>query len=177
MSDSVRPKKRWDTGRYLRIVEATYRDGMLVVDFQDGARAEVAVADLDLDRSRGVEWERLRVEGPGVVAPTDGDDLELSSFGIRAMTDPEFAAHLEARAKESARSVGRKLAGIRVEQGLTVDEVADRSGLPSELIERIERGEAGNDLRPLDAILAALGYTFRDLVEVETDAETAAPVP
>jgi hypothetical protein len=176
MSDAVEPKKRWDTGRYLRIVDATYRDGMLVVIFQDGARAEVAVADLDLDRSRGVAWERLRVEGPAVVAPTDGEDLELSSFGIRAKTDPEFAAHLAAKAEESARSVGRKLAGFRVERGMSLAEVAARSGLPPDLIERIERGEAGNDLRPLDAILAALGRSFRDLVEVEADAETGVPL-
>ena len=45
MSVSRQPKRRWDTSRYMRIVDAQYRGGDLVVTFADGTSASV---DVDL---------------------------------------------------------------------------------------------------------------------------------
>lgn len=65
----------------------------------------------------------------------------------------------------------------RVDQGLTLDEVADLTGLSASVLSRCERGL--RDLRPSTKVRVArrLGCRVRDLFQVDELADVEAEAP
>ena len=69
--------------------------------------------------------------------------------------------------------VGEKIRMLREHQELSVSDLAERSGVSAELIERLEGGEKPPSLQPLLKITRALGMRLGTLVD---DAENVGPV-
>jgi hypothetical protein len=159
------------------IAGAWFRDGVVSVEFQDGGRAEFAVADLRLDRPWVVHWSRLSFDRLAVVAPTDGEDLELTGFWIRSLTDPEFAAHLARVGAREDRFVGRQIRAWREAEGLTREALADRAEVSASVLGEIEDGHDRADLVALDRILAGLGRKLVDLHDAAAVERLAATGP
>ncbi|WP_207477119.1 helix-turn-helix domain-containing protein [Arenibaculum pallidiluteum] len=80
--------------------------------------------------------------------------------------------------EEQDRDLNRMLAGrvrrLRSARGLTLDELADRSGVSRSMISLVERGESNPTAVVLDRISSGLGVTLASLFEPERN--TVSPV-
>lgn len=63
------------------------------------------------------------------------------------------------------QAVGRKLKGMRVEAGLSQEELAERSGVSESTVYRIERGERSARMDQLDALCGVLGIEIYDFMK------------
>ncbi|WP_027627617.1 helix-turn-helix domain-containing protein [Ruminiclostridium cellobioparum] len=62
-----------------------------------------------------------------------------------------------------SKIVGDRIKLIRLEQGLTQEEVAYRAGIDQSHLGRLERGERNPSLAVIEKVIYALGITFEDL--------------
>ena len=160
---AVRPKKPWDAVAYLRIVAASYGADELIVRFADGTTGRVDVERTTRVQAQRPEWPALTWNEYEVIVPTGEGDFEISSFGIRSLTDPSFHAHLQTRQAESARRVGQRIQELRQRRGLTRDTVAQRARIDPSCLLRIERGDHDGNLIEIERVVEAMGHGFKDL--------------
>ena len=62
------------------------------------------------------------------------------------------------RDDEERKRIGNVIQVLRVQQGLTVDELAKKSGVGSSLLARVELGKFNVRLDVLSSVAEALGY-------------------
>lgn len=77
---------------------------------------------------------------------------------------------------ETDRRIARRLAQARSEQNLTLEALAERSGVSRAMISKIERGEASPTAALLGRLCAGLGLSLSQLFAAETEQETAEPL-
>lgn len=79
----------------------------------------------------------------------------------------------------TARRMGERIAQLRQKEGLSLGDLAERTGIAKSYISRLERGESLNlGLSTLHTVAAALGMTVHDLLprQSATDEQTPNPV-
>ena len=155
---------RWDTREYRRITSARYASGTLIVDFEDGSCVRLDVAALRPARGQTPNWVAVRATPFEVVVPTDGDDLEIPWSTIRMHTDSAFDAHLAAAAVAQRQHIGHRLHDLRDEQGLSVEELAQRAQMDPADVARIEAGDPSTEFPPVQRLLEAMGHSLDALV-------------
>lgn len=67
----------------------------------------------------------------------------------------------------SAEQLGKRIRELRNQQGLTLDELAERSGVSRAMLSKIERGENNPTLVVAVKVAVALGLTTAQLIGVE----------
>lgn len=67
----------------------------------------------------------------------------------------------------SAEQLGKRIRELRNQQGLTLDELAERSGVSRAMLSKIERGENNPTLVVAVKVAVALGVTTAQLIGVE----------
>lgn len=67
------------------------------------------------------------------------------------------------------RRVGFQIRRLRNHRGLTLQDVADRTGVSVSMLSMLERGIAGGSISTLVAVASALGVHMSDLFEQEAD--------
>lgn len=161
MTIATERKAPWYTRDYPRIVSATHRSGVLTVEFADGSTARVRVEELRADPATSPNWDGLTHNDYEIVVPTAAGDLEIPWDVVRALTDPAFEQHLAASADASAKRIGVRIRELR--EGLRLDkpDLAERAGIPSAQLTRIEAGNDGISLPTLERIVSAMGYDMR----------------
>jgi DNA-binding Xre family transcriptional regulator len=155
---------KWGTRDYQNMVSVEPCDNQLRVLFRDGARVAVDADRLLPAGTCGVEWSALRFTPFEITVPTATGEIEIPWSTIRALTDREYSAHLAAAAEEQAKQVGQRLRELRKLRRLTSKEVAERAGITPQSLSRIEHGHHDVVFTTLQRILAAMGYSLRDLV-------------
>jgi len=169
---------RWSTSDYLRIVTAHYdpESGSIDVAFGDGDNAVVAAKRLVQRGPQELDWQHLTIEDSSylhipALPNANRDAADIPSFDIRALSDAEFAAHLDHAAREAARRVGERVRVLREARGLSVEDVATRSGVTERILTRLERGQQRDaDFPTLERILTAMGYSLKDILPEQTAA-------
>jgi DNA-binding XRE family transcriptional regulator len=156
---STRIRHWWDTREYADIVAVRYEHGRLLVAFMDGSEASLAVADLEGYGVEDREWQGARPEVHHITVPTRSGVVEIPWDVIRALTDREFGAFLTEHAASTAKRAGARFRDLRNARGLETSQVAQRVGVPSETIDRLEAGSLPADLDLEQRVLAALGTT------------------
>lgn len=73
--------------------------------------------------------------------------------------------------------LARRVHALREASGLSLDALAERSGVSRSAISLIERGQSSPTAVVLDRLAAALGVTLASLFEADAAARTAAPAP
>ncbi len=68
------------------------------------------------------------------------------------------------------RRLGARLKGLRQARGLTLDQLAERSGVSRAMISRVERGESSPTAALLDRLCAGLGVLLSALFREEAQA-------
>lgn len=164
---------RWDTPAYQRISRVTHHGDDLVVLFEDGAQVSVDGRCLLRPQVHDAAWESLEHTPYEILVPTAGDPVQIPWSTIRALTDREYSAHLAAAAEEQARQIGRRIRTLRESRHLTSKELAARAGLAPLSLSRIELGHHDVVFRTLQRILAAMGYSLKDLAAAEHEPVSA----
>ncbi len=72
-------------------------------------------------------------------------------------------------AEEHLAEIGGRIRSLRAEQGLTLQAVADRTGLSSSMVSMVERGRTSPSIGTLVAIASALGVHMAELFELDVD--------
>jgi DNA-binding Xre family transcriptional regulator len=157
--------QRWDTAEYGNVASTRYRDGVLQVVFEDGSTVDIPVEDLRSERLPSPDWSAVSPGPFWITVPTAAGPTEISWVTLRLLTDPDFAAYWARQADERAHRIGERIQAMREASGLSVVELADRSGLTKATIENIEVGREQVGLQTLERICTALGRTLDDLSE------------
>src|SRR6266508_1044454 len=155
---------KWDTREYRRIVSASYRDGRLIVLFEDRTWVDLKADRVVPPETRGAQWERLAVSPYEVTVPTENGAVEIPWSTVRAVTDKAYSAHLADAAEEEARQIGLRIRELREKRNLSSKELAERAGITPQSLSRIELGRHDVVFTTLRRILAAMGCSLKDLV-------------
>jgi DNA-binding Xre family transcriptional regulator len=166
MTASTSTLHRWDTAEYGNIDSVDYRNGVLNVVFEDGAKVGIPVEDLQSDRLRSADWTAVSPGPFWIAVPTASGPIEISWVTLRLLTDPEFEAFWARNAHERAHRIGRRIREMREARHLDVADLADPTGLSVATIEHIEAGNDQVGLQTLERLCIALGGTLDDLSEL-----------
>jgi DNA-binding XRE family transcriptional regulator len=171
-------KKNWERSA-MRFASAGYvdRQGMLDVTFENGDRFLIAVESVltgeehfPLQRagpSAPPDWAKIRIAETGDVLEVPALDtlIEIPWDRIRTLADPEFRAHLSDRANERARRIGERIRTWRREAGLTPTALAEKLGVPRQVVANLEAGKIEPPTDLIEDIALALGKRLRDFAE------------
>jgi DNA-binding Xre family transcriptional regulator len=164
----------WDDLSYHRMTDVSLDQGRLSVRFEDGA-------DVSLDAGRVLppdtglpDWQALQFDPYEIRIPTATGVVETPWSTIRLLTDPEYASFVAEQSREYARRMGGRIRALRQSRGLTSKELATRAGITPNSLSRIELGHHDVTLSTLGGLLAAMGYSYRDLVSERAPSATRA---
>lgn len=159
--------EKWNNPAYQRIVSVENHIDKLVVAFEDGTVVRLKTEQLLPPGVHSPAWDASHFDNYEIVVPTASGEVEIPWSTIRLLTDPEFAAHWARVAEEQAKQIGSRLRELRRKRNLTSKEVAERAGITPQSLSRIEHGRHDVVFTTLRKILAAMGYTLKDLAEVQ----------
>lgn len=149
---------------YQRITSATYLNGMLRVHFADGSEVMLDAQRVLPPNTRHVQWETLEYDPYQITASTlDDESVEIPWSTIRVLTDEAYSAHLARAAEEQARQIGLRIRELRDSRQLSSRDLAERAGIAPQSLSRIENGRHDVVYTTLQRLLAAMGYSLRDL--------------
>lgn len=137
----------------------------LVVKFANGDAPTIKCSALVLPDVKKIKWHEARVaaDGSHITVQAEPENLEIPWDVIRNVTDEAFARHMAKRASEQARYIGARLRELRENRGLTQAKVASIAGIEPSNLSRIENGHFDLSTSTLWRVLAAMGYSARDL--------------
>lgn len=158
--------QKWDTADYQRIESVEYNNDELIVTFADGSTVKLDVAQLLSSDVHTAAWDALSFDPYEIVIPTSTGEVEIPWTTIRLLSDKEFAIYWTSVAENDAKLIGTRIKELRERKKLTSKEVAERAGITPQSLSRIERGHHDVVFTTLRKILAAMGSTLQDLVDV-----------
>src|SRR5205823_2092005 len=111
-----------------------------------------------------VQWETLEFDQYQITASTlDDESIEIPWSTIRVLTDEAYSTHLAHAAEEQARQIGLRIRELRDSRQLSSKDLAERAGITPQSLSRIENGRHDVVYTTLQRLLAAMGYSLRDL--------------
>ena len=159
--------RNWDSREYRRINNAILSQDRLLVSFENGDVAEIpTIRVLPFGVANGT-WNGLRFDAHTITAQIGNQHLEVPWSTIRAITDPEFGGHIARQAEEQAKTIGTRIRKLRESRHLASKELAERAGISPQSLSRIENGRHDVVFTTLGRILGAMGYSLRDLANLE----------
>lgn len=151
----------------MRFASARYApaQGMLDVTFEDGGHFLIAT-ELVVPQAAPT-WAELRIGETGDVLEVPAGDavIEIPWDRIRSLADPEFRAHLAAQAAQRTRRLAGRIRALRRAAGLTRAALAEKLGVPRDVVADLERGKTEPRGYLLQGIASALGKSLRDFAE------------
>jgi transcriptional regulator with XRE-family HTH domain len=85
--------------------------------------------------------------------------------GMEGCLDKPLAAVVDDRTAGVLNTIGRNIRQLRVERGLTLQALADRTKLSPSMLSLLERGKTGPSIGTLVVIAASLGAQMNDLLD------------
>jgi DNA-binding XRE family transcriptional regulator len=173
MGTQQRVMQPWDSAAYRNIERVDAEpNGRLTVFFDNHDSIAIDGHRLIRSDTGGLDWEHAR-DGEfrdTIDVPREGGEaIAIPWDVIRSLSDAEFAAHRAQQAQQQAREIGARLRALREARGLQAKEVASRAGITAQSIYRIEHGKHHVVLSTVGRILAAMAYSYRDLIAVVGD--------
>ena len=156
---------RRDDLAYHRMSEVQIEDDRLTVGFEDGDRVSVPTGRLVAPDAGLPVWNALTWDPYEIQIPTNRGTIEVPWSTVRLLTDREYAAFAAAEARDYALRIGTRIRALRKARGLSSKELAQRAGIAPNSLSRIELGRYDVTLTTLGSLLAAMGYSYADLVE------------
>ncbi len=165
----------WDNINYQKIESARISGQMLEVKFGDGDLIELPLTTLLPPEVKDIDTASLSVSEYEICFKASPQDVEIPWDRIRVLTDPAFAKEMVKQAEENNKLTGERLRALREKKKIKSGELAAITGLTPQTISRIERGHTDVNFGTLRKILAAMGYTLKDLATHEDLTEAAQP--
>lgn len=165
--------KRWENPKYQKITNAKLDRNMLVVSFENNDTIEISKdAIAPHGTFEKVDWGNLSFDDFEISVPASPSPIEIPWDKVRVLTDADFRNHQVELAEQQARLIGKKIKTLRKKKGLKSNELAKRANIVAQTLSRIEQGKTDVSFTTLRKLLAAMGYSLRDLAEEETESET-----
>ncbi|MCW3111457.1 MAG: hypothetical protein JWQ09_5963 [Segetibacter sp.] len=162
---------RWNDTSYQKIKDAKYAIGNVIVTFENGDVIEIPKGNLIPFGITGIEWDKLNFSPFEIIIPATPNSFEIPWDKLRVITDKEFGKYLAEKSEEQSKLIGVKVKRLREKKGINSKELAERAGITPQTISRIEQGHTDVSFITLRKILAAMGYSLKDLANQETELE------
>jgi transcriptional regulator with XRE-family HTH domain len=169
-------KVRWEDANYQKIKEAKVSKDRIVVTFANGDVVELSKENLVPFSMQEIDWNKLSFNPFEIIIPAKPHEIEIPWDKVRVLSDKEFSMHLAERAEEQAELIGTKLKRLREKKGMRSGELAERAGVTPQTVSRIEQGHTDVGFGTLKKMLAAMGYSLKDLAHQESESELENPV-
>lgn len=166
----------WDDINYQKIESAEIDGDVLVINFADGDSVDILLTTLLPLQSYNVDKSSMSVNDFDISFDALPEAIVIPWDRIRVLTDATFAKEMVKQADESNRLTGERLKALREKKKIKSGDLAAISGLTPQTISRIERGHTDVSFGTLRKILAAMGYSLKDLANHEILTEAALPV-
>lgn len=153
----------WEDANYRKIKHVKIQDEYINIEFENGDNAKLSKQELVSNDTSDILWDSLNNNVFEITINTKTDVLEIPWDKIRVLTDKKFAKYLAGEAEDEAKYIGIKLKQLRENKDITGVELAERAGITPQTISRIERGHTDVSFTTLRKILAAMGYSLKDL--------------
>ncbi|WP_217601981.1 helix-turn-helix domain-containing protein [Chitinophaga sp. GbtcB8] len=163
--------KKWDELNYQKIREAKLDGDELVAVFRNGDSINLPLVKVLPVGSDPVNAILITYNEYELHFDSNKDTIVVPWDRLRVLTDPDFAKEMAAKAEEHAQQVGARLKNLRERKGIKSNELAERAGVTPQTITRIEKGYTDVSFATLRKILAAMGYTLKDLANEELASE------
>jgi DNA-binding XRE family transcriptional regulator len=108
---------------------------------------------------------RIGETGDVLEVPAADTVVEIPWDRIRCLADPEFRAHLADQAVARALRIGGRIRTMRLEAGLTRAALAEKVGVPREVVANMEGGKIEPRTDLIQDIATALGRRLRDFAD------------
>lgn len=165
----------WNDTSYQRIKDAKFNDNILFVNFENGDEIRIIKENLIPFGITNIEWGKLNFNSFEIIIPATPNSLEISWDKLRVITDKEFGKHLAKKSEEQSKLIGIKVKRLREKKGINSKDLAERAGITPQTISRIEQGHTDVSFTTLRRILAAMGYSLKDLANQEAELEMGSP--
>lgn len=162
---------RWNNLSYQKILDAKLINENVVVSFENGDAVEISKGVLTPFGVTNIEWEKLNFSPFEIIIPASPTALEIPWDKLRVSTDKDFAKHLAEKSEKQAKLIGVKVKRLRERKEINSKDLAERAGVAAQTISRIEQGHTDVSFATLRKILAAMGYSLRDLASQELELE------
>jgi transcriptional regulator with XRE-family HTH domain/Zn-dependent peptidase ImmA (M78 family) len=166
----------WDNIDYQKIISATINGEMLSVGFADGAVVKLAFTTLLPPQSVDIDKTSLSFSDYEICFNASPEDLVIPWDRIRVLTDADFAKEMVKQAEDNNMLTGKRLKALREKKNMKSSDLAAIAGLTPQTISRIERGHTDVSFGTLRKILAAMGYSLKDLATQEVLTESSKAV-
>lgn len=161
----------WNNTSYQKIKDARFTNNNVVVSFENGDVIEIPKGNLIPFGVTDIEWSKIDFSPFEIIIPARPNSLEIPWDKLRVITDKEFGKHLAEKSEEQSKLIGVKVKRLREKKGINSKDLAERAGLTPQTISRIEQGHTDMSFVTLRKILAAMGYSLKDLANQETEHE------
>jgi transcriptional regulator with XRE-family HTH domain len=151
-------RRYWEEPDYGEIAAIETCPDALVIEFANGDRIEASFGSLGADAETAYRLD----EGSLILVDSDGE-REIDWMGLRARSDPAFAAELRERDAEESRRIGRRLRALREDRDMSQKTVAETAGMAPPQLAKIEKGESDLRISTMSAVLRALNADFGDI--------------
>jgi len=164
----------WNNTSYQKIKEAKFANDLVVVSFENGDVIEIPKSNLTPFSLTDIQWGKLNSNPFEITIPASPNSLIIPWDKLRVITDKEFGKYLAEKSEEQSKLVGIKVKRLREKKGINSKELAERAGIAPQTISRIEQGHTDVSFVTLRKILAAMGYSLKDLANQELELEMEA---
>lgn len=157
----------WDKIEYQKIKTTTLDKGVLTVVFVNGDKVDLPLSTVlpigikDIDESSIINNEY------DISFQSSQGEIPIPWDKIRVLTDTLFAQETAKKAEENSKLIGTRLKLLRERKNIKSLELAERAGVTPQTITRIEKGHTDVGFTTLRKLLAAMGYSLKDLANQE----------
>ncbi len=161
--------KYWDKIEYQKIQSATLQKGILSTIFYNGDKVELPIKVLLPVGTNDISESSITFSDYEVSIKSSKGDVVIPWDKIRIRTDTRFAKDAAQKAEENSRLIGIRLKSLREKSNIKSLDLAERAGVTPQTITRIEKGHTDVSFVTLRKLLAAMGYSLKDLANQELD--------
>ncbi|MFP9097929.1 XRE family transcriptional regulator [Flavobacterium sp. RHBU_24] len=161
-------KNNWDDISYQQIETATIANGQIQVTFANSDKIELPVStllpvDINVDKIQEIHNSDFDIS----INFNGGFEYLIPWDKVRTLTDKSFAREMAKQAEDNAKLTGERLKTLRERKHIKSNQLAEMAGVTPQTITRIEKGHTDVGFGTLRKILAAMGYTLKDLANEE----------
>ena len=167
---------KWDYIEYQKIINAKIDGGLISITFANKDKIDISINTFLPQEFEKVEPGTISFSDYEISIRATPEDIIVPWDRIRVLSDKDFAREMVRLAEENHKLTGLRLKALREKKNIKSGDLAFISGVTPQTISRIEKGHTDVSFGTLRKILAAMGYSLKDLATQETLQENLKPI-